>query len=71
MNADGSNQAYIGTIWFPWRPTWSPDDTKIAFMMYGAYDWPTGVYAINADGTGLVQLGSTDDTTPCFAHKPR
>jgi serine/threonine protein kinase len=35
-------------------PSWSPDGTKIAFA--GAFEIPTDLYLMNADGSGLVRL---------------
>jgi TolB protein len=68
MNADGSNQTYLGTIWFPIRPTWSPDGSKVAFMVDGRFDWPRGVYVINADGSNEHMVApipnSRYETTP-------
>jgi hypothetical protein len=56
MNADGTDQQRIyhsGCCVGEWSaPIWSPDGTMIAF----AADSAGGVYAINADGSGLKQL---------------
>lgn len=57
-NADGSNTRELtgsGTGWDT-RPTWSPDGTKLAFE---SYDWSTDhydIYAMNADGSDVVNL---------------
>jgi Tol biopolymer transport system component len=43
----------------PWagNPVWSPDGQKIAFL-FGFGDSPGEIWVINADGSGLVSLGS-------------
>ncbi len=48
-------------------PTWSPDGTKIAFVAQNPCAARSGVYVINADGTGarlLVQGGSQPAWSP-------
>ena len=41
-------------------PYWSPDGSKIAF-------YSTGIFVINADGTGLSQLTSATDSDPAWS----
>ncbi len=56
MNADGSNQHVLvpgaGSV----GPQWSPDARRVLF---NRNDGPAGLhpYVVNADGTGLAQLG--------------
>jgi Tol biopolymer transport system component len=55
MNADGSSPVSVtdGTH-MDGRPTWSPDDKKLAFTNhYNSYDT---LYTINVDGTSRTQI---------------
>jgi Tol biopolymer transport system component len=59
MQADGSNPTYLtGGEDFAWSSfsTWSPDGTQLAFEGYVVGE----VYAIRADGSGLVDLTNND-----------
>ena len=55
------------------RPSWSPDGRRIAFMRDDPADGTTDLWIVNADGTGLSRL--TDcvgqvKTGPIFARRP-
>jgi uncharacterized repeat protein (TIGR01451 family) len=64
MNGDGSNQTSLGT---GLDPAWSPDAQKLAFTFPETVE-TTGIYVMNADGTGLVQLtDSGNDFTPSWS----
>jgi dipeptidyl aminopeptidase/acylaminoacyl peptidase len=47
-------------------PSWSPDEAQIVFTMQVSEDGWRGVFLLNADGTGLVQV--TDDNA--YYHSP-
>jgi TolB protein len=67
MNADGTNPHPITTGPAPKDqvPDWSPDGSKISFTV--GYPGDGGIWTINADGSGAVQLtGCTaGDPSPC------
>jgi len=64
MNADGSDaHAITNAPYSHFSPAWSPDGTKIAFQADGPDHH--GIYVINADGTGEVQL-----TTRAYDQSP-
>jgi TolB protein len=70
MDADGSNPMRLTED--PLReytPAWSADGTKIAFVGYfeGAPPSPLRLYVMNADGTGLRQLGPDDVAQPSWS----
>jgi Tol biopolymer transport system component len=53
MNADGSNQMVLSSdpqVAYGRYPSWSPNGGKIVFTRTSSSD--TGVYVVNADGTG-------------------
>ncbi len=52
MNADGSNQKSLTAN--AGCTTWSPDGTKIAFVLYSNYE----IYVMNTDGSNRRQLTS-------------
>jgi len=49
---------------WPW-PTWSPDGSKIAFDNWGPYT--SGIYVMNADGTGIVRLTNGSDSQAAWS----
>ena len=79
MNADGEGQnrlteaettdaASSGSVFFQVEPDWSPDGTRIAFASQrsGSFD----LYVMAADGTGTKRLTSTgddDETSPTWS----
>ena len=68
MNSDGTNKRNLTALinHYPRNPKWSPDDEYIAFetsrvcgeYMSGDPAVTTGVYVMNADGTGMRLLSS-------------
>jgi uncharacterized repeat protein (TIGR01451 family) len=58
MNPDGALQTRI-TATNGQTPSWSPNGTKIAFILTSGSE---EVYTINADGTGLTRLTNNGDT---------
>ncbi len=55
MNADGSGARSLGVV--GGQPAWAPNGTYIVFAGGPRSD----LYAINRDGTGLLQLTATDE----------
>jgi Tol biopolymer transport system component len=55
MNADGSDQVNLTNngMWNQ-HPSWSPDGNRIAF--HSARDGSVEIYAMDADGTNVIQL---------------
>ena len=60
MNADGSNQRYIGVPGF--QPKWSPDGTKLIYAANSSGNWE--IYSCNIDGSGIQRL--TNNTSDEF-----
>lgn len=63
IHPDGTNRTALpvtGALQNACVPDWSPDGTKIAFSTT-RYP-PQEIYVVNADGSGLVKLTSTDNT---------
>jgi Tol biopolymer transport system component len=54
MDADGSNIRKLTSNGNNFRPSWSPDGTKIAFERRGEND--SQIFIMDADGTNIVQL---------------
>jgi Tol biopolymer transport system component len=73
MNADGTGRTLLccggadssfgGPIWDE-NPTWSPDGSKIAWGATRPDTLQRGIWTMNADGTGRVQLTAGDDHAP-------
>ena len=58
-DADGSNAHLV--VANGRSPSWSPDGTRIAFeRVVGSFGYPD-LFLVNADGTGVVQITSTND----------
>ena len=65
MNADGSNATLVNHSGLAEQPRWSPDGTRIAYvsLFWVEFGDPTPsrfVTIMNADGTGVVNLGWGD-----------
>jgi Tol biopolymer transport system component/alpha-tubulin suppressor-like RCC1 family protein len=73
MNPDGSSQVRLtNNRGIDTTPSWSPDQTKIAFSATtGSPVGPLGepqIFTMNADGTGVTQLThSGQNTTPAWS----
>ncbi len=59
MNADGSNQRELVPGGGAVGPQWSPDARRVLFNRNDGPGAGSHPYVVNADGTGLVQLGPT------------
>lgn len=69
MNADGSNQHELDPGGGSVGPQWSPDARRVVFNRCpGGLD--CHVYAVNADGTGLVKLGPASPNTQAPSWSP-
>jgi Tol biopolymer transport system component len=56
INADGTSGFALTDASFGGsKPAWSPDGLKIAFV---DYSYPTGIYVMNTDGSGLLRLAA-------------
>jgi WD40 repeat protein len=66
MNADGTNQHQLTNIGHNFRPSWSPDGTKIAFASDRGGTGTTDLYVMNADGSDQHAI-----TTMGEAYTPR
>ena len=56
VNADGTSDRELSDA-NPARPIWSPDSSQILYELNNK-----GIWAVNADGTGLRQLDSSGDS---------
>jgi Tol biopolymer transport system component len=78
MNPDGSNQHELTSLGSNWRPSWSPDGSKIVFVSNRGGTGNADVYVMNADGSNqhaITTMGETwaprwspDGTRIVFAH---
>lgn len=61
MNSDGTDRTRLTdpSIWAFGSPAWSPDGSRIAFVVLDREDKSTDLYLMNADGGALTRL--TDD----------
>ncbi len=59
MNLNNGEQTRLTAHRLDADPTWSPDGTRIAFRRHEGGDADYEIYAINADGTGEVNLTDT------------
>jgi hypothetical protein len=57
MNADGSNQHELVAGGSSVGPQWAPDATRVLFNRNDGPSAGSHPYAVNADGSGLVNLG--------------
>jgi len=58
MNADGSNQRELVPGNFSVGPQWSPDARRVLFNRGSSAPNDANPFAVEADGTGLVNLGA-------------
>jgi Tol biopolymer transport system component len=72
VNADGTGVTVLADIpgAFPFQPQWSPDGTTLAFEVEMPSETPSDqagrnydIFAVNADGSGLIDLTPTTDIT--------
>jgi TolB protein len=76
MNADGSNPIWLTFANVEHTPVWSPDDTRIAFLIKDFGDPSIDIYVMNADGSNIIKLTDTGETTeiswgePSFTWSP-
>ena len=73
MNADGTQQTRLTDDHDQagdGQPAWSPDGSKIAFLS-GPSSWPSdlpsGMFVMNADGTGRTLLNPDADSGPAWS----
>lgn len=80
MDADGANKVQVMNvdklpefgaqtqIFARWDVAWSPDGTKLAFPVMAGLnaELGRGIYVVNADGTGLQEMLSTDKEVEIF-----
>ena len=54
---------------------WSPDGSRLVFSRFTGEEWPEptfrGLFVVNRDGTGIRQLTTGDDFSPCWARGGR
>jgi Tol biopolymer transport system component len=64
MNVDGTELRKLG---LGWRPTWSPDGSRIAFAP--ALEDNLEIYVADADGTGLINISQSPawDSNPAWS----
>jgi Tol biopolymer transport system component len=63
VGADGTGERVLSTRGgFDLTSSWSPDGTRIVFSA-DTSSGPTDLFEVNVDGTGLVNLTNTQDTT--------
>jgi Tol biopolymer transport system component len=58
MNSDGSERTRLTdtSIWAFGSPAWSPDGSRIAFLVLDQKDQSTDIYMMNADGGAVTKL---------------
>jgi hypothetical protein len=54
---DGRGASNLVSNLDPWQPAWSADGTRLVFNHDGTDEDPTRTYVMNADGTGMTQVG--------------
>jgi uncharacterized repeat protein (TIGR01451 family) len=59
MYADGSDVRTI-PIQAPMEKSWSPDSSKLVLSLSEGTGFQSALYIVNADGTGLVRINTTD-----------
>jgi Tol biopolymer transport system component len=75
MNADGSDARRVATKATWGDPAWSPDGRRIAFRRYDGQlgfrsAWPSDLFVVNADGSGLRRLTRQAANLRWFAWSP-
>jgi Tol biopolymer transport system component len=72
VNADGTGLSILADIKgaFPFQPQWSPDRARLVFEVEMPSETPSGqagrnynIFAVDADGSGLIDLTPTADIT--------
>jgi Tol biopolymer transport system component len=66
MDSDGSDKTNLAPFGFGLQPSWSPDGHRIAFVRLNRDETLFDIWAMNADGSGAVQLTNQidDDIEP-------
>ena len=71
MAADGTDRRTIAlpaSRWADFPPRWSPDGTRLAFLVAEAVgDLEFAVYTVEADGTGLTRLAGRARSNPAWS----
>ena len=68
MNADGSNPHPLDPSNFSVGPQWSPDASRVVFSRSQGME--SDPHVINADGTGLTNIGSMIPTAQAPSWSP-
>ncbi|MCY7344924.1 MAG: DPP IV N-terminal domain-containing protein [Pyrinomonadaceae bacterium] len=63
INPDGTGQTIITQTSNDSEPSYSPDGARIVFVRSS----PAGIYRVNADGSGIIQLTTVNDTYPSYS----
>jgi TolB protein len=68
VNADGTNLVRLtATPANEYEPDWSPDGSTIAFVGFDDPPSPFRLYVMNADGTGIRELGPANVQGPAWS----
>jgi hypothetical protein len=73
MNPDGTGVTRLGTGVAGFGPSWSPDGSQLVFVRACGTPFCTtgGIYLINRDGTGLIQVLATSHGIRSVHWRPR